>query len=61
IYQDLPRRSCSIVTQLQSGHIGLNAFLARIKAVDSAACSTYGVPETVDHFLFQCSRFLEQR
>jgi len=39
LYDDLPRRSCSIFTQLRTGHIGLNKFLYRIGAVDSPLCA----------------------
>ncbi|KAL1657429.1 hypothetical protein GGF50DRAFT_36003, partial [Schizophyllum commune] len=45
------------VTQLRSGHVGLNGYLARVKAVDSRMCSTCRVPETVEHFLLHCRRF----
>jgi hypothetical protein len=60
-YADLPRRQCSIITQLRTGHIGLNAYLARFGAVDSPLCQTCREPETVNHFLFTCRRFCEQR
>ncbi|KAI5827781.1 hypothetical protein K523DRAFT_245996, partial [Schizophyllum commune Tattone D] len=49
------------ITQLRSGHIGLNAFLARIKAITSPMCPLCGVPETVDHYLLSCRRFVQQR
>lgn len=61
IYKDLPRRACSIITQLRTGHIGLNSYLSRFRIVDSPFCSHCHVPETVDHFLFQCRRFNTQR
>ncbi|KAL1658656.1 hypothetical protein GGF50DRAFT_66832, partial [Schizophyllum commune] len=49
------------ITQLRSGHIGYtNAFLARIKANTSSLCPLCGVPETVDHYLFSCRRFVLQ-
>ena len=61
LYDDLPRRSCSILTQLRTGHIGLNKFLHRIGAVDPPLCARCQVPETVDHFLLSCRRFIPQR
>lgn len=61
LYQGLPRRHCSILSQLRSGHAGLNAFLARINAVDSPLCQTCLVPETPSHFLFTCRRYTAPR
>ncbi|KAI0661447.1 hypothetical protein C8Q70DRAFT_898000, partial [Cubamyces menziesii] len=49
------------LTQLRSGHIALNAYLARIRAVDSPLCSHCGIPETVSHYLFTCRRYAPQR
>ncbi|KAK7063814.1 hypothetical protein R3P38DRAFT_2491623 [Favolaschia claudopus] len=60
-YEDLHRGSCSIITQLRTGHIGLNAYLARFGAVDSPKCHTCGEPETVRHYLLTCRRFSKER
>ncbi|KAJ7202248.1 hypothetical protein B0H12DRAFT_994680, partial [Mycena haematopus] len=49
------------LTQLRTGHIGLNAYLARFGAVNSALCQTCQEPETVNHFLLSCRRFRTQR
>lgn len=57
----LSRPQASLYTQLRSGHIGLNFFLHRIGASDSPNCTTCHVPETVNHFLMQCSRFVAHR
>ncbi|KAM5544129.1 hypothetical protein V8D89_002178 [Ganoderma adspersum] len=61
LYRGLSRQQCSIISQLCSGHIGLNAFLARIHAIDSPLCLTCSIPETVSHFLFTCRRFVTAR
>ncbi|CDO68734.1 hypothetical protein BN946_scf184652.g61 [Trametes cinnabarina] len=61
LFKDLPRRQASILTQLRSGHVGLNAFLHRIKAVSSPLCSTCQSAETVQHYLLTCRRWLAQR
>ncbi|EIN10251.1 hypothetical protein PUNSTDRAFT_27365, partial [Punctularia strigosozonata HHB-11173 SS5] len=48
--------------QLRSGHIGLNKHLHRIKKSPMPICPhcrTY--PETVSHFLTQCSEYREPR
>ncbi|KAI5832199.1 hypothetical protein K523DRAFT_235722, partial [Schizophyllum commune Tattone D] len=49
------------ITQLRSGHVGLNALLARIKAITSSLCPLCGVPITVDRYLFSCRRFVQKR
>ena len=61
LYTDLPRRSCSVITQLRTGHIGLNSFLHRIGAAPSPKCDKCHVPETVEHFLLTCHKFKIQR
>ncbi|KAK7043510.1 hypothetical protein R3P38DRAFT_2510195, partial [Favolaschia claudopus] len=60
-YEDLHRGGCSIITQLRTGHTGLNAYLARFGAVDSPLCHTCGEPETVRHYLLTCRRFSTER
>ncbi|KZV79509.1 hypothetical protein EXIGLDRAFT_631840, partial [Exidia glandulosa HHB12029] len=49
------------LTQLRTGHIGLRGFLARIKVEPSAVCSACHVPETVEHYLLHCARFVRPR
>ncbi|KAI0373577.1 hypothetical protein BV20DRAFT_937785, partial [Pilatotrama ljubarskyi] len=46
---------------LRSGHCGLNAYLARVKAIDSPLCPACLIPETPSHFLFTCRRFTAAR
>lgn len=60
-YATLPRRAASILTQLCTGHIALNSFLHRIGAADSDLCSHCRAPETTDHFILHCNRYVEQR
>ncbi|KAJ6497189.1 hypothetical protein C8R47DRAFT_972758, partial [Mycena vitilis] len=60
-YASRPRRQRSLITQLRTDHIGLNKYLHRIKAVDSPLCVRRRVPETVDHFLLTCRRYLPAR
>ena len=61
VFRSLSRRQCSILTQLRSGHAGLNRFLARIGAVDSPLCAVCRVPESVSHYLLTCRRFTAAR
>ncbi|KAJ7924516.1 hypothetical protein B0H13DRAFT_1601535, partial [Mycena leptocephala] len=49
------------ITQMRTGHVGLNAYLARFGAVDSGLCQTCHEPETVNHFLLTCRRFAQRR
>ncbi|KAF8580770.1 hypothetical protein K439DRAFT_1266919, partial [Ramaria rubella] len=57
-YKDIPRHSCSIITQLHTGHAGLNGFLHKFKAVKWPLCPLCDVREDVEHFLLQCRHFV---
>ncbi|KAF7350204.1 hypothetical protein MVEN_01323400 [Mycena venus] len=61
MYDDLSRPQCSIVTQLRTGHIGLNAYLHRFTLALSPCCALCAVPETVPHFLLLCPAYRRQR
>lgn len=61
LYRGLTRRQCSMLTQLRSGHVALNAYLARIKAVDSPLCPACLIPETPAHYIFTCRRYTTAR
>ena len=39
----------------------MNDYLYKINATDSPNCEYCGVPETVQHFLIQCSQWVDQR
>ena len=60
-YAGLKRDEMAILTQLRTRHVTLNAYLKRIKAVDSSLCQSCSEPETVDHFLLRCHRFRDAR
>jgi len=55
---NLPHHATSILTQLQTGHVPLCAFLKKIKAINSALCPHCQKPETVPHFLLHCDKFI---
>jgi len=57
----LDRKSTSILVQLCSGHVGLNGFLKKRKAVPSALCKKCNQPETVAHYLIHCRRYHQER
>lgn len=50
-----------MVAQLRSGHYPLNSYLYRFKATDSPQCALCGQPETVEHFLLTCKRYVGLR
>ncbi|KAF7372264.1 hypothetical protein MVEN_00086000 [Mycena venus] len=55
MYNKLNRPGCSILTQLRTGHIGLNAYLHRFHLAPSPLCPhCAAVPESVSHFLLAC-------
>jgi hypothetical protein len=47
MYTNLSRPQCSVLTQLRTGHIGLNAYLYRFKLAPSPLCQRCAVPEAV--------------
>lgn len=60
---NLEKGRASIIFQLRSGHIALNAYLHKYKG-DSTHSPNYPVcqiPETTDHFLVRCRRYQRQR
>ncbi len=59
ITRDMRRRQTSVLIQLRTGHVPLNAYLYRFKKVDFPFCEkcfANGVEakETVYHFIFEC-------
>ena len=59
---NISRRSASLVTQLQIGHIPLNGYLKKINKVDQANCPACGTDyESVRHFLLDCPGYAHER
>ncbi|KAJ7312314.1 hypothetical protein DFH08DRAFT_717822, partial [Mycena albidolilacea] len=54
------RSRCSVVLQMRTGQIGLNAYLHRFNLAPSSHCPLCAVPETVPHYLFLCRAFRRQ-
>ncbi|KAJ7877212.1 hypothetical protein B0H14DRAFT_3436155 [Mycena olivaceomarginata] len=53
--RELPHNSLfSVLTQLRTGHIGLNRYLYRFHLAPSPACALCNVPGSVPHFLLIC-------
>ena len=61
LYDTLKRPEASILAQLRTGMARLNGYLHRIGAVESEQCACGQASETVEHFLFRCTRWETQR
>ncbi|KIJ47914.1 hypothetical protein M422DRAFT_84758, partial [Sphaerobolus stellatus SS14] len=49
------------LTQLRTGHVALNAFLKKTRAITTPICHTCRTPETVTHYLLHCRRYATPR
>ena len=61
IYDQLNRREASVLVQLRTGMARLNDYLHLISSAPTALCDCGRAQETVEHFLFTCVRWTEQR
>lgn len=61
LYDTLKRRESDILVQLRTGIARVNRYLHRIGAAETDTCDSGQEEETVDHFLFRCTRWGEQR
>lgn len=60
LYKQLNSAEAAIPTQLRTGKTFLNEYLHKIKASETAACDC-GPTESIAHFLFRCSRWVQRR
>jgi hypothetical protein len=61
LYDALKRHESDILVQLRTGTARVNRYLHRIGAAETDTCDCGQEEETVDHFLFRCPRWDEQR
>jgi ribonuclease HI len=62
LYYGIENRSTSAkLTQLRTGHCGLNSYLHRFNLAESADCECGEGPETVEHLVMVCKKYVEQR
>ncbi|KJZ68980.1 hypothetical protein HIM_11621 [Hirsutella minnesotensis 3608] len=61
LYDGLTRKEADILVQLRTGMSRLNGYLHAIGATDSGLCECGQAQETVDHFLFRCTKWIVQR
>jgi hypothetical protein len=56
------RSQTAMLVQLQTGHCGLNHYLAQFNKIESPECVKCGYEwETVEHFLLECPAYWEAR
>ncbi|KJZ68347.1 hypothetical protein HIM_12263 [Hirsutella minnesotensis 3608] len=60
LYDSLTRKEADILVQLRTGMSRLNGYLHAIGATDSDLCDCGQAAETVDHFLFRCTKWIAQ-
>ncbi|KJZ68272.1 hypothetical protein HIM_12337 [Hirsutella minnesotensis 3608] len=61
LYDSLTRKEADVLVQLRTGMSRLNGYLYAIGATDSDLCDCGQAVETVDHFLFRCTKWIAQR
>jgi ribonuclease HI len=61
LYDKLSRKEASVLAQLRTGMARLNGYLHRITAAPTDQCACGQAIETVEHFLFRCRKWTEQR
>ncbi len=61
LYNGRTKKQSQILFQLRTEISRLNSYLAKIQALDSDQCQCKCDIETVDHFLFRCSRWKNLR
>ena len=61
LYDAVGRVEACVLVQLRTGMARLNGYLHRIGAADTGWCTCGQARETVEHFLFNCSRWVSHR
>lgn len=61
IYDNLSKRQASVLAQLRTGMTPLNGYLYNIKAAESNLCECGEAAESIQHFMFECITWSEQR
>ncbi|KAJ6437080.1 reverse transcriptase [Purpureocillium lavendulum] len=61
LYDGLSWKEANVLAQLRTGMSRPNGYLNKIAAAPSQQCACGYAKETVEHFLFHCARWTEQR
>jgi ribonuclease HI/exonuclease III len=61
LYEGLSWKKATVLAQLRTGMARLNTYLHRINAAPTDQCECGQARETVDHFLFRCTKWTQHR
>jgi len=61
LYDGLKRKEASVLAQLRTGMTRLNSYLSKIGVAESDLCICGHASETVERFLFRCTRWTRLR
>ncbi|RKK10846.1 hypothetical protein BFJ65_g14842 [Fusarium oxysporum f. sp. cepae] len=61
LYDICKRREAGVLSQLRTGMAKINSYLNKIGAAESDMCECGCGPETMEHFLFRCTRWEAER
>ncbi len=61
LYDHLSWKEASVLAQLRTGMVRLNAYLHQIKVAASDQCACGRARETIEHFLFRCTQWTVHR
>ncbi|KAJ3454196.1 hypothetical protein MRS44_018090 [Fusarium solani] len=61
LYDGLKRREADVLSQLRTGMARINSYLCKIGTAESDMCECGRAPETMEHFLFRCTRWETER
>jgi hypothetical protein len=61
LYDNLKRREADVLSQLRTGMARINSYLSKIGAAESDVCDCGQAAETMEHFLFRCTKWEAER
>ncbi|KAJ3455074.1 hypothetical protein MRS44_013674 [Fusarium solani] len=61
LYDGLKRGEADVLSQLRTGMARINSYLCKIGAVESDMCDCGQAAETMEHFLFRCTKWEVER
>jgi ribonuclease HI len=61
LYDICKRREAGVLSQMRTGMARVNSYLCKVGATESDMCECGQAPETMEHFLFRCTRWETER